>query len=121
MLALLFFIIMVILVKHRMIGRSYYVIGIFFLVFAAVFLATAFAYVLRSLMWHIQKNKLGSMLRNYVCAYIGFYVLLMILDHITMGSVSWGHNLLYAMIAAVIQVYVQGYRLEFIPAKTDAE
>ena len=61
------------------------------------------------------------MLRHYVYAYLGFYVLLIIIDHITMGSISWWHNLLYSMIGAMLEVYAHGYKLEFIKKNAEPE
>ena len=119
--AVLFFIVMVILVRRRILGSPYYIIGGLFLMFAAVFIVTACAYILQSVVWHIKNKKLGALVRHYAYAYMAIYVLLMILDHITMGSVSWVHNLHYALIAAMIQVYLHGYHLEFSPEKTDAQ
>ena len=119
--AAILFIVMVSLVRRGMIGKPYYVTGILFLTFAAMFLVTACVLMFRSLMWHIRNRKLASMLRHYVYAYVGFYILLMIIDHIAMGSISWGHNLLYALIAAMLEVYVHGYRLEFDPKMAEQE
>ena len=96
--AVLFFLIMVGLVRRGIIGKAYYVVGTMFLIFAAMFLVTACALMFRSVRWHIRNKKLGSMVRHYIYAYVGFYVLLIIVDHITMGSISWGHNLLYSFI-----------------------
>ena len=42
------------------------------------------------------------------------YILLIIIDHITMGSISWAHNLLYSFIGAMLELYFHGYKLEFI-------
>ena len=117
--AVLFFLIMVGLVRRGITGKPYYVVGGFFLAFAAMFLITACILMFRSLMWHIRNHKLGAMLRHYVYAYVGFYVLLIIIDHITMGSISWAHNLLYSMIGAMLQVYVHGYKLEFSKKSAD--
>ena len=119
--AALFFLIMVGLVRHEIVGKPYYIVCGFFLAFAAMFLITACILMIRSLMWHIRNHKLGAMLRHYVYAYVGFYILLMMIDHITMGSISWGHNFLYALIAAMIQVYLHGYKLEFSAKKPDSE
>ena len=119
--AVLFFLIMVGLVRRGIIGKAYYIVGTMFLIFAAMFLVTACALMFRSVRWHFRNNKLGALLRHYVYAYVGFYVLLIIIDHITMGSISWGHNLLYSMIGAMLQVYVHGYKLEFIRKNNDTE
>ena len=119
--AAVFFMIMVILVRRGIIGKTYYVVGTIFLIFAAMFLVTACVLMFRSLMWHIRNKRLGTMLRHYVYAYLGFYVLLIIIDHITMGSISWWHNLLYSMIGAMLEVYAHGYKLEFIQKNTDPE
>lgn len=112
--AALFFLIMVVLVRRGIIGKAYYVIGSLFLVFAAMFIVTACLLMFRSLMWHIRGKKLSSLFRHYIYAYFGFYVLLILIDHITMGSISWVHNLLYSMIGAMLQIYIHGYKLEFI-------
>ncbi len=119
--AAVFFLVMVGLVRKGIDGRSYYVVGSFFLIFAAMFLVAACVLMFRSLMWHIRNKKLGSLLRHYVYAYIAFYILLMILDHITMGSISWAHNLLYALIGAMLELYVHGYRLEFNPKMAEPD
>jgi len=119
--AALFFMIMVGLVRRGIDSKAYYIVGGFFLAFAAMFIITACVLMFRSLMWHIHNHKLGSMLRHYVYAYVGFYVLLIIIDHITMGSISWGHNFLYALIAAMIQVYIHGYKLEFSNKKAETK
>lgn len=119
--AAVFFMIMVVLVRKGIIGKSYYVVGMVFLVFAAMFLVTACVLMFRSLMWHIRNKRLGTMLRHYVYAYLGFYVLLIIIDHITMGSISWWHNLLYSMIGAMLEVYAHGYKLEFIKKNAEPE
>ena len=119
--AALFFLIMVGLVRRGIVGKPYYIVGGFFLAFASMFLITACILMFRSLMWHIRRHKLGDMLRHYVYAYVGFYILLMVIDHITMGSISWGHNFLYALIAAMIQVYLHGYKLEFNGKKAEGK
>lgn len=117
----LFFMVMVALVRRGIVGKAYYVAGTFFLIFSAMFLATALVLMVRSVMWHIRSNKLGSMLRHYIYAYFGFYILLIIIDHITMGSISWAHNFLYSMIGAMLEIYAHGYKLEFISKSTGQE
>ena len=112
--AALFFIVMVSLVRRGIIGKAYYIIGAIFLIFSAMFIVTAFILMFRSLMWHIRNKKLGTMVRHYFYAYFGFYILLIIIDHITMGSISWAHNLLYSFIGAMLELYFHGYKLEFI-------
>lgn len=119
--AALLFIVMVWLVRRGIVGKAYYVVGTFFLIFSAMFIVTACVLVFRSLMWHIRSRKLGSMVRHYLYAYFGFYVLLMIVDHITMGSISWAHNLLYSLIGAMLELYAHGYKLEFIRKNPDPE
>ena len=121
--AAVFFLIMVGFVRRGIDGRSYYFVGSLFLIFSAMFIVTACVLMFRSLMWHIRNNKLISMVRHYVYAYIGFYFLLMLIDHITMGSISWAHNLLYALIGALLELYIHGYLLEFNPkvVETDEE
>ena len=117
--AALFFIVMISLVRRGITGTPYYTVGGFFLAFAAMFLVTAFILMFRSLMWHIRNKRLSDMLRHYVYAYVACYILLIIIDHITMGSISWAHNFLYALIVAMLEVYLHGYKLEFIKKKTD--
>ena len=112
--AALFFLVMVSLVRRGILGKAYYVVGTLFLIFSAMFIVTACVLMIRSLMWHIRNKKLGAMIRHYIYAYFGFYVLLILIDHITMGSVSWAHNLLYSFIGAMLELYFHCYRLEFI-------
>ena len=119
--AALFFLVMVSLVRREIIGKAYYAVGTLFLIFSAMFIVTALVLMFRSLMWHIRNKKLGTLLRHYIYAYVGFYVLLIVVDHITMGSISWAHNLLYSFIGAMLELYVHGYRLEFIKKNADAE
>ena len=119
--SVLLFLIMVGLVRRGITGKTYYIVGTMFLIFAAMFLVTACVLMFRSLMWHISNRKLGTMFRHYFYAYFGFYVLLIIIDHITMGSISWWHNLLYSFIGAMLEVYVHGYKLEFIKKKAVPE
>ena len=119
--SVLFFLIMVGLVRRGIIGKAYYIVGTMFLIFAAMFLVTACVLMFRSLRWHIRNHKLGAMLRHYAYAYLGFYVLLIIIDHITMGSISWWHNLLYSFIGAMLELYAHGYKLEFIKKNNQTE
>ncbi len=119
--AALLFLIMISLVRRGIIGRAYYVAGTFFLIFSLMFIVTACVLVFRSLMWHIRKNKLGSMMRHYIYAYFGFYVMLILIDHITMRSISWVHNLLYSLIGAILVLYAHGYKLEFINKNEDSD
>ena len=112
-LAGLFFIVMVLLVRKGIDGRSYYVVGTLFLIFSAMFIVTACVLMFRSLMWYICKRRFGALIRHYTYAYIGFYVLLILIDHITMGNISWAHNIFYSFMGAMLELYIQGYRLEF--------
>lgn len=112
-LSAILFLMMVGLVRNGIVGAPYYVVGCFFLAFAAIFLVTAFLLIFRSFIWHIYTKNIPTMIRHYIYAYVACYILLIILDHITMGTVSWGHNLLYALIAAMFEVYIHGYRLGF--------
>lgn len=101
----------------------YYIISGLFVAFAAVFLATGIVFVVRSMIRHIKNRKIGNLIRHYIYAYMGFYVLLMVLDHICMRSISWTHNLLYAFAAAFLQIYFNGLKLENIqkmPEEDDA-
>lgn len=91
---------------------AYYVSAVVFLVMAALFLPTAAVFLFRSLLWHIKNRKMGALLRHYIYAYIGFYLLLMVLDHISMRSISWGHNLVYALVLGLIQIYTAGMSME---------
>ena len=96
--AALFFLIMVGLVRHEIVGKPYYIVGGFFLAFAAMFLITACILMIRSLMWHIRNHKLGAMLRHYVYAYVGFYILLMMIDHVSRGIGNPAVKKTYAII-----------------------
>ena len=77
---------------------AYYVSAVIFVVMAAIFVPTAAIFLFGSLLWHIKNRKTGTLLRHYIYAYIGFYLLLMVLNHISMSSISWVHNLVYALV-----------------------
>ena len=91
---------------------AYYVSAVIFVVMAAIFVPTAAIFLFGSLLWHIKNRKTGALLRHYIYAYIGFYLLLMVLNHISMCSISWGHNLVYSLVLGLIQIYNAGMSLE---------
>ena len=96
----------------------YYVSAVIFLMMAALFLPTSVFFLFRSLFWHIKNRRIGALLRHYIYAYIGFYLLLMVLNHISMSSISWVHNLVYALVLGLIQIYTAGMAMENNKQKT---
>ena len=97
---------------------AYYVSAVIFVVMAALFVPTAAIFLFGSLLWHIKNRKTGTLLRHYIYAYIGFYLLLMVLNHISMSSISWVHNLVYALVLGLIQIYTAGMAMENNKQKT---
>ena len=109
--AVICFLAMAGLVDHGITGKPYYITGGIFLAFGTVFVCTALVLAAESIMWHVRQNKVRTMIRHYIYAYVGLYILLMVLDHIMMGSISWGHNLLYSLLTAMLQLYFNGRKI----------
>lgn len=96
----------------------YYVAAAIFLVTGGIFAVTAVFFILRSLFWHLRCRKFSATVRHYLLVYIGFYLLLIVVDHICMRAISWSHNLVYSFVAAFFQTYLEGRRVETTPYLT---
>ena len=101
-------------------GSLFYVSGGAFVGFGLLFAATAAVFMLRSIVWHVETKRLRYLVRHYLYALGIVFVVLLLLDHITVGDdFGWDRIFSYSFLIALGSVYLSGYRLDIaeIPPK----
>lgn len=107
---------------HR--SSLYYTSAGAFVGFGLLFAATAAVFMLRSVVWHVETKRLRYLVRHYLYALVIVFLVLLLLDHITMGDdFGWDRIFCYSFVIALGSVYLSGYRLRIgaRPPKRSAE
>lgn len=104
-------ILMLIEIYRQTQSTLYYAAGGVCIAFGLVFVLTAFIFLIRSVVWHIQNKRVRYLIRHYLYAIVAVYLALMVFDHIT-GGISWVNNAMYSPLLALGEIYLSGYRLQ---------
>lgn len=89
----------------------YYVSSTVFILFGALFLFTALIFILRDLIWHIRNKHIGRFVAHYIYAAVAIYLICILSDYVFNGKVDLLSYLGYSLCVAVLQIYIDGYKL----------
>lgn len=91
-------------------GQLFYYCAAAFIIFGLIFILTAAIFILYDFITHVRNKQLVLFIRHYFYAFVGFYMVCILADYVLNGIIDWPGYAHYAMVLALIQTYLSGFR-----------